>query len=230
MSVFMNERWVERMKAMYQLAKNGEYPRATSLPPFMELNRESYIFDFGWGSGWTIELLNDEILRRLNAYVVIEQPEFVERLKSIMSVPQKFEFCSPSDIRPDIPISRGVFYANSSLQYLSSDEEIRSIILSFRPNWLVFDDLQVSTDQEFWSLQKYYGRHIPCRFFDLEKFAVFLQELGYQQIFNFPYPKRYADGWLPQIEKSSGLLPNVGVPLTVGFRMLSPNIKEGLRE
>lgn len=55
MFVFMNERWVERMEAMYQLAKNGEYPRATSLPPFMELNRESRIFDFAGGSGWTIE-------------------------------------------------------------------------------------------------------------------------------------------------------------------------------
>ena len=229
MAAFVSERWVQRMRAMYQLAKNSEYPKATCLPQFMELNRESRIFDFGGGSGWTIELLNEKTLSRLESYVVIEQPEFLERLKSITSAPQKLEFCSPSDIRPGTSSSDGVFYANSSLQYLSSDEEARSIILSTRPNWLLFDDLQMSKGQEFWSLQRYYGRHIPCRFFNLEKVVMFLQELGYQQIFNFPYPKRYADGWLPRIEESSGLLPNLEVPLTIGFRMLTPDIQEGLR-
>ena len=225
-SAFESWRWVQRQAAMYQDVKNGKVLRATSLPAFVELIETSNIFDLGGGSGWTIELLSERALSRLNAYVFIEQSEFIEKLKLITSTSEKLEFRTLTDASTKTIQSNSLLYANSALQYLSSDDALSSLIFGNRPNWLLIDDLQTSTGNDFYSLQRYYGSYIPCRFFCLNKLGAYLSKLGYEQIFSFPYPKQYAEGTVPTIEGVTDLVPNMGVPLTVGFRRVSQNIQQ----
>lgn len=227
LSAFTSDQWVQRQAAMYMSAREGAYPRATLLPPLVKLTGEHKIYDFGGGSGWPIELLDETALEHLSKYVVVEQPQFVERLKSKLVTTPKLEFLSLSDVIEASDISDGILYANSALQYLASDDEIRSLIQRISPTWLLFDDLQVSTGQEFFSLQRYYGTFIPCRFFNLKKLCGFLEELGYLHLFSFPYPKRFAEGTIPIIEERQGRQPNIGAPLSVGFRLLN---SESFRE
>ena len=219
-SAFTTDRWVRRQEAMYLSATKGDFPRATSLPPVVEMTGEHKIYDFGGGSGWGIELLSEVSLSNLSAYIVIEQPKFVERLNIKTSRSKKLTFCSLSDVYESSNSSSGLLYANSALQYLSSDEEIHSLIQKTRPNWILIDDLQVSTGGEFFSLQKYYGQFIPCRFYSPSKLCDFLKTLGYLQVFCFPYEKRYSEVTAPTIEGHVDSLPNIGAPLIVGFRLL----------
>lgn len=226
-SAFTSDQWVQRQAAMYESARAGVYPRATLLPPLVELTSEHNIYDFGGGSGWPIELLSETALEHLSKYVVVEQPQFVERLRSKLVMAPKLEFRSLSNVIEASDTSDGILYANSALQYLASDDEIRSLVQRISPTWLLFDDLQVSTSQEFFSLQRYYGTFIPCRFFNLEELCRFLEEIGYLHLFSFPYPKRFAEGTIPIIEERRGCEPNIGAPLTVGFRLLnSKSFKE----
>lgn len=214
---FESERWVNRQLAMYTDASQGLYPRACALPSVSAAVLPMSIVDFGGGSGWPFQLLDPRIRRTLSTYLVIEQEKLVAQMHPLSSEEEILHFSSLKSLQSGLVEPIDVLYSNSVIQYLDSWSDIEVLLNTLNPNWILLEDVQVSSGREFLSLQHYYGTYIPCRFFCLEDLVALMDELGYSCRGRWPYPKTYASGALPVIADAEGAPYTVSAPVSCLF-------------
>lgn len=87
----------------------------------------------------------------------------------------------------------------------------------FKPKWILIDDLQVTSQDEFYSLQRYYGTLIPCRFYNLDKLCLQMAQSGYRKINVSPYPKSYSPGMRAIVDCRDGKTVDIDPPVTIVF-------------
>jgi putative methyltransferase (TIGR04325 family) len=219
-SAFESNRWILRQLEMYDDAANAKFPRSSSLPQIACAVGATRIYDFGGGSGWPIELLGADTVERLETYVVIEQADVVAAMSAVDRISSTVEFAEVSTLAIDSSSAANLLYSNSAVQYVPSDEEFGDLLNRLRPEWVLLDDLQVSTGREFFSLQHYYGTYIPCRFFDEQAITQYLSQLGYRRLGTWGYAKTYALGVKPQLT-DAGLTPDrIGAPVSMLLQLV----------
>ena len=100
---------------------------------------------------------------------------------------------------------------------MATDEDVVAIVLATSPDWILFDDLQVSTGCEFSSLQRYYGTHIPCRFLNFLNLVSEFRDAGYRLRGSWRYAKTYSDSTSAIISEATNTPATNAVPITALF-------------
>lgn len=223
-SNFESARWIQRQLDMYELARVGTFPRMTFLPSVVSMLGVTRIVDFGGGSGWSYELLDPTDAENLDNYLVIEQPDVVHAMRSVVNISGEIQFADFDEISPCESSHSGLLYANSVIQYLPSHSDFQDVLERLRPEWVLFDDLQVSRGTEFFSLQRYYGNHIPTRFLELKELQDAMSQLGFVPSGTWLYPKTYSPNTVPRIVNTSSHLHSPSSPVSSLYRFMSDSV------
>jgi putative methyltransferase (TIGR04325 family) len=195
---FSTERWLRRQESILIDAKRGKWERYSTLPVVAALTKPKMIIDFGGGSGWTYWALDENTRRLLTKYVIIEIPDSIRSFEDNFSQGE-VDYLTSGAFFKNFTHENSLFYANSSLQYVESDQLIRDIAKEKKPKYVLIDDMQVAS-HDFYSHQRYYSQRIACRFSALNGAKDLLASEGYILTGYWPYPKTYSGHLLPQLE------------------------------
>jgi putative methyltransferase (TIGR04325 family) len=80
-----------------------------------------------------------------------------------------------------------ILYSNSVLQYLPDNMPLVDLASRLSPTYILLDDLFAGPNPEFYSVQNYYDRKIPCRFLNSATLEEDLARGGYVPILEAPY-------------------------------------------
>jgi putative methyltransferase (TIGR04325 family) len=216
---FSSQQWITKLKAMRTVALSGLYPRNSTLPRVITTLKCNVVYDFGGGSGWLFELVKN--VTTLSTYVVIELPSVIRALAEEVSNSSRIQFKELCEITSEFRTPNTLLYANSVWHYLLDDEEILNVVTRISPQYILLDDLQISTDFEYYSLQRYYGTLIPCRFFELSNLIKLVEGCGYRAVSMSEFPKTYHEGTIPYVDLGeSGSFP-IHPPASVLFERVA---------
>jgi len=194
-------------------------PRETQLPSALDEFNVDSVFDFGGGGGWTYLILAPACRRALSNYVVLELPGVVHEFTPLSEVHSNLHFMDSSafDALPGSQEST-LLFSNSALQYCESPLGLISGLLDdIDPDILVLDDVQVSPDEGFASLQRYYGDLIPSWFLDPEGLVREVEQLGWELHWRRVFPVKVADNMRRALELEPGKILEVPASLSLCF-------------
>ena len=215
---FDSDRWLTRQNEMLSLARSGISPRATDLPRVVEATQVDLVIDLGGGSGWVAEFSPTSWHDRGGRIAVLEMPATVEAFRG--SSPRALHVdATRTDTWPDW-LTGGLLYSNSALQYLPETGEpgsLAALVSLLAPAFILLDDVQVSTRQSFYSLQRYYGDFIVTRFLDPDGIAADLEPLGYTLVSSHEYAAQFSAAYAPAVEGRTDEDPDRGTPVTLLF-------------
>lgn len=194
---FDSNEWLNKQKSMLGLAANGVLPRVTSIIEFLESASIENIIDFGGGPGWIWAYLVKANLHGNLKYYNVELESSRLAFEYLSEQLPRMDFTTIQDISHLI-LDRNVLYSNSVLQYFENNSILISLIQASNPVSIILDDI-AGSNEEFFSLQNYYGHMQINRFLDLEKliFEVCIQ--GYRLSSYSPYHKEFSRSMIPKI-------------------------------
>lgn len=207
---FKSDRWLKRQEDFLKLSENNTYPRSTSLPNFVHTLENGCILDFGGGSGWVQSFIPKSCM-----YLNYELPDCVEYFSKQNQYINKI-FINELNANQHNKID--LVYSNSVIQYLKSLDSFFNLIDRVKPKVILIDDVQISTSNEFISLQKYYGEFIISRFFSLDKLLFSFQEFGYELVYKVNYKSKFPKNMKPEIANRKKNDPNRSIPLNLLFK------------
>lgn len=180
--VFSEPLWVERSTRKARELKNaarsdGFTPAGTGttayvVPAVAALVQAKKGFvrlmDFGGSVGFTFHAIVSALAQPKDVEVhVVDNENICDAGRAVFSDDARIHFHTkaPHGVRFDI------VHCGSSIQYVADwTEKVRELV-SFAPEYLVFDDVPAGDIATFVSLQNYYGKKIPHWFFDVREFV-----------------------------------------------------------
>jgi len=178
------------------------------------------IVDLGGGSGWTFELVAFNTVRDIENYVIIEQQSSVDAFTRSFIDNDRVRFVA-SNAKFDVQLeSVDVLYSNSALQYFPDNLFLTNLVALCTPDWILLDDLQASSGSQFFSMQHYYGKEIPCRFCDVQSTINELQTLGYSLSADVGYPATIGGSLEPSLSGRLATQNNIGTPRSLLFKVV----------
>ena len=195
---FSSHEWESRQINMLNSALNGALPRFSSLPEFIRSNKIENLVDFGGGPGW------------IWAYLVAtnmtgEINYFNCELNSSRS---KFEYLGNQlprmhwtalDQLSSINLGCNFLYSNSVLQYLKDNSELLKVIETLKPISIILDDVCGFSEENFFSLQNYYGLLQVNRFVGINQLVDEICQSGYTLKIKRPFESLFAPSMVPKI-------------------------------
>lgn len=172
-NAYTTSRWLLRQEKFLELSLQGHYPRPSNLRSFVEQLRIKSILDIGGGSGWVSNFLpTDTIYRNY------------ELADTRMHFCKKFNFQSHyiSTLDEILSFNPELVYSNSVLQYFSEQGEFTDLLRVANPQHVLLDDLYLTSEKTFYSLQRYYETYIPTVVLNEQDFLNRMRELKYQKI------------------------------------------------
>ena len=214
---FESKEWKSRQIEMLNLALKAKLPRSTTIAEFLATQRYTNLIDFWGGPGWiwawlvksnlqgNLNYLNLELESSRLAFEYLEQT--LPRMKYI-----KFDDLSC------ISKAKNMLYANSILQYFENNTHLLKVINATNPITIVLDDV-AGSNEDFFSLQNYYGYFQVNRFLSIDRLIEEISELGYQLILCRPYEKYFSPKMSPRIWLGQEGRPDCDIPesLTLVF-------------
>lgn len=159
-------------------------PRPNNLPLVCAITNPSAIVDFGGSSGWCWDYLQNTLPKnRVSSYGVVETDEVVNYMKKsgIHNAPVNY-------LSLNAPLEPcDLLYCNSVLQYFGSNAPLLSLIKRTTPQFILLEDLVAKSEDDFFSVQAYWGSAIPFRFLGLHKLLQELSSSGYTELVRYPY-------------------------------------------
>jgi putative methyltransferase (TIGR04325 family) len=172
-NAYSTSRWLLRQEKFLELSLQGQYPRPSNLRSFVEQLSIKSILDIGGGSGWVSTFLpTDTIYRNF------------ELADTRLHFCKKFDFHSQyiSTMNEIHLFNPQLVYSNSVLQYFSDLGEFMDLLRVANPQHVLLDDLYLTSEKTFYSLQRYYETYIPTVFLNEVDFLEQMFELKYQKI------------------------------------------------
>ena len=220
LQAFDTNRWIERQEEMLTSARLGVATRFTNLPMLVSISGARSIVDLGGGSGWTFELVAFNTVRDIENYVIIEQQSSVDAFTRSFIDNDRVRFVA-SNAKFDVQLeSVDVLYSNSALQYFPDNLFLTNLVALCTPDWILLDDLQASSGSQFFSMQHYYGKEIPCRFCDVQSTINELQTLGYSLSADVGYPATIGGSLEPSLSGRLATQNNIGTPRSLLFKVV----------
>jgi hypothetical protein len=104
-----------------------------------------------------------------------------------------------------------LLYSNSVLQYFENNSEFLRIIGEIIPVTIILDDV-AGSNQEFYSLQNYYGYAQINRFMDIDKLIQQICKAGYQISLKKPYQRSFSSQMIPKIWLGQDFVNDLELP------------------
>jgi putative methyltransferase (TIGR04325 family) len=212
---FETRKWLIRQSEMLNSAKVGIASRHSTLPVLsavLKSEREIKIYDLGGGSGWVYQYMKAigcGPINYINQELSVTVKEFQEH----------FEFDSRV-VFTEIPMELNdidILYSNSVIQYFENLNNLFSLISKIKPTYILLDDVQVSNGTDFFSLQRYYDKFIPTKFYDVSKIVVEMERIGYKLLLKSDYPAIFSDHMMPTISERNESALDRDAPLVLLF-------------
>ena len=187
--IYESNTWQLRQFSFLEYAKRGMITRHSSLPGFIsDLSLKVDVIDFGSGSGWLGTLIMSQSQNKLGKYTGIELSKNVTFFRQGLTHGNLQLETYNNFLKNWIPKDTNlIFYSNSVMQYTSL-EEIKSIINVTNPNYVIFDDLLMTEDDEFYTYQNYYGNDLVVHFRNINDLISEIGSDRYEVIVMEDYP------------------------------------------
>ena len=210
---FDSHEWANRQDSMFKLAANGELPRASSVFEFLGTRPIQNIVDFGGGPGWIWAYLVKSNLHSGMSYFNLELESSRIPFNYLTQEFPRMKFLQMNELS-SLKDDENLIYCNSVLQYFENNSALLNLIIELSPSTIVLDDVAGHED-EFFSLQYYYGFFQVNRFLNLNKLISEIVGLGYRLSVNRPYEKIYSATMIPKIWIGPGESAECEAPSTV---------------
>jgi len=136
--------------------------------------------DFGGGVGLAyLSLLNSVCDSKNVFYTVVDSAKSCEIANKYLNQYKNLTF---SDTLPNEK-SYDIVYSSSAMQYIEDWQSVLKKLVSYNPEYLVFNDFVGGDNLGFITHQNYYDSKLPYRFYNLDEFVDFLQSLNYKLIY-----------------------------------------------
>lgn len=120
-------------------------------------------------------------------FVVVENKSICDEGKNLFRNEKRLSFRTelPGDEKFDI------IHAGSSFHYVDDWIALLLLFAGLRPQYMIFADLPAGDIETFVTIQNYYGRKIPVRFWNLVEFIGRVEELGFRLVMRARYHSNY---------------------------------------
>lgn len=176
-NMFIREKWFEKQNKMITYAMLGIPLRDNSLKEIKDLilkPQDYLVVDLGGGSGWIFHYAKYLELN-FSEQIIFETSKSAEIFGNRENKNEYKYVTNYDQIVNEISSKKSILYSNSFIQYLEDPyKKLSKLLKSATLDWLIFDDLPVTKDQEFCSLQVWYDETLPHNFFNLEKFIEYI--------------------------------------------------------
>lgn len=194
---FDSREWINRQESMFGLAAKGELPRSSSIFEFLGARPIQNIVDFGGGPGWIWAYLVKSKLHGEISYYNLELDTSRIAFNYLTQEFPRMKFLQMNEVS-SLKGYENFLYCNSVLQYFENNSALLKLITDLSPSIIVLDDV-AGNEEEFFSLQNYYGFLQVNRFLNLNKLISEVVGLGYKLTVNRPYEKRFSATMIPKI-------------------------------
>ena len=190
-AVFDSDGWLRKVVVQLQdyrerIAVHGVTlpPRPSNLPIVGALIEPTTIVDLGGSSGWSWDYLRSAVPHcRVERYDIIETQNIVDHFEHSEHHQPPVRYHTTTTALE----SCDLLYTNSVLQYFPSNDGLLEIVQALLPKYILLDDLFADENPEFYSVQNYYGKKIPCRFMNFSKLDQDLEHRGYSLVAKVPF-------------------------------------------
>lgn len=136
--------------------------------------------DFGGGVGLAyLSLINSIVNTKNIFYTVVDNAKSCEIANKYLHQYKNLTF---SDTLPNEK-SYDIVYSSSAMQYIDDWQSVIKKLVSYNPEYLVFNDFAGGDNVAFVTHQNYYDSKLPYRFYNLDEFVNFLKSLNYKLIY-----------------------------------------------
>ena len=199
---FNSPEWLGKQKGMLANASEGSLPRPSSITEFLLRQKFDNLLDWGGGPGWIwAYLLKTNLHGQLN-YFNLELESSKLAFEYLTQYLPRMKFVDFGEIT-SLAHENNLLYGNSILQYFDDNSVLLKIIKEISPISIVLDDI-AGHEEEFFSLQNYYGFLQVNRFLNLNKLISEVVGLGYKLSVNRPYEKNFSATMIPKIWIGAG--------------------------
>lgn len=202
---FNSEKWHSRQIEMLESAETGCWPRKTTILNYLSIHEPTQLIDLGGGSGWLWAGLLKSYAPTEWEYLNIELDTTREAFESHTSHLNGLSWHTDSKAYLPKIKTKNILYSNSCLQYLENNDFLLELVKSFSPKNIILDDVIGQADDEFYSLQNYYGFLQVNRFVSLSKLSRQIKELGYSETYRNVYEVEYSKKMKPKIFVNNNL-------------------------
>ncbi len=210
---FDSAEWFNKQESMLDLAAKGELPRSTSIVEFLAGKSIQNIVDFGGGPGWIWAYLVKSNLHNGLSYYNLELESSRIAFEYLTYRLPSMKFVEMCEV-PSLANEGNLLYSNSILQYFEDNSLLLELIRELNPVSIVLDDI-AGDEEEFYSLQNYYGFLQVNRFLNLSKLISEVCSLGYKLLLNRAYEKGFSSKMIPKIWIGSDEVTDYKVPSSV---------------
>jgi putative methyltransferase (TIGR04325 family) len=210
---FDSTQWSKKQASMLDLAQKGELPRPTSIVEFLVGRSIQNIVDFGGGPGWLwAYLVKSNVHHGLNYYNLELESSRIAFEFLTHRLPN-MKFIKTSEVA-NLADDKNLLYSNSVLQYFEDNCPLLEVIKYLGPSCIVLDDI-AGDEEEFYSLQNYYGFLQVNRFLNLKKLILEVSSMGYELLLSRKYEKDFSSKMIPEIWIGSDKVANNKIPSSV---------------
>jgi putative methyltransferase (TIGR04325 family) len=209
---FDSQKWHKKQLQMLETAREPQLPRPTTILEVLEPGKYDNLIDLGGGPAWLwAYLIKTNSVTNLN-YFNIELDSSTLAFGYLVNDLPNMKFINLDEVH-SLKGSRNLLYSNSVLQYFQDNSELLRIVEDAKPLTIILDDV-AGEQEEFFSLQNYYGFFQVNRFINLNEIIQQLCNAGYQLMFQKLYEKSFSPKMVPRIwlgkniESQSALPPS----------------------
>ena len=179
---------IENFKISKEKTINSKYFIASSPLPIFLLNLKKKridILDFGSGDHEIFFQLKNTVKKDKKVNIYTKEVKEVEKLY----IDMKNKYLQNSKnvqlfIGKDIK-KYDIIHLSDCLQYIQHWKKFLTEIVNKKPNYIFLNNLTAGSNNEYLTLQEYYGIKTPYRFFNLKKIISFFKD--YEVIFKSHY-------------------------------------------
>lgn len=171
-----------------EIAQTTDYALPVVAAAIAQPHQTLKILDFGGGMAssffpFVAMLPADQDLQ----FVVVENKSLCDEGKNLFRNEKRLSF------RTEIPVDEkfDIIHAGSSFHYVDDWIALLRLFAHLRPHYIIFADLPAGDIDTFVTIQNYYGRKIPVRFWNLIEFIGRVAELGFRLVMRSRYHSDY---------------------------------------
>ena len=194
---FDSTEWRTKQLAMLEIALDSKLPRPSTITEFLSSDEFVNLIDIGGGPGWIWAYLLKTNQAENLSYFNLELASSRLAFDYLTKVLPRMKFVELDDLSR-LKVQKNLLYANSVLQYFESNSELLNLIEITDPSCIILDDIAGAED-EFYSLQNYYGCLQVNRFANIQKTIEEISQLGYSLLIRKSYEQNFSSKMTPRI-------------------------------